>query len=120
MTLADLLPWVSTIIALCITIGGLFAMRAGYSRQATEIQERVIDALKAQNEAQETQILSCEKEISRLKRVVATIQYALKRRGLQIEIDGDAITLIDSSSNNRSIQILMKDVDQVAPPDKTP
>ena len=110
MNFAALLPYLSTFLALCITVGGLFAMRQGYSKQATEIQEKVIGALQAQNEAQETQIATCEKEIARLKRVVSTIQYALKRRGLRIEIDGDAITVVDEQSRqSRTVQIRLSD-----------
>lgn len=98
MNLATLLPYLSVFIALCVTVGGLFAIRQGYNKQAGEIQDRIIEALKTQNEAQERQIATCEKEIARLKRVVKTIQIALKRRGLEIEIDSDGITLIDNQS----------------------
>jgi hypothetical protein len=108
--IATLLPVLSIVVSLCLVIGGFFAFRTGYNKTASEIQEKVIEALKAQNEAQEVQIKTCEKEISRLKRVVATIQYALKRRGLRIEIDGDTITLIDDQSRNtRTVQISLTD-----------
>ena len=107
-----LLPMLSLIISILVLIGGFFAFRHGYNNQASEIQERTIEALKAQNEAQERQIKTCEKEIVRLKRVVATIQIALKRRGLDIEIDNDAITLIDNQTRQtRTVQIRMQDTD---------
>lgn len=107
MNLATLLPYISVFIALCVTIGGLFAIRQGYNKQAGEIQDRIIEALKTQNEAQERQITTCEKEIARLKRVVRTIQIALKRRGLEIEVDSDGITLIDNQSRQTRTVIRM-------------
>lgn len=108
--LATFLPILSLVLSVCLAIGGLIAFRQGYAKQAGEIEERVIGALKVLNTTQETQLVTCEKEIMRLKRVVATIQYALKRRGLRIEIDGDSITLIDEQSRqSRTVQIRMAD-----------
>ncbi len=95
MNLVNVLPYLSTLITICIAIGGFFALRTGYSKQANEIQDRVIAALKLQNEVQARQIAAHEKEISHLKQIVTTIQVALKRRGLRIEVDNDTITLID-------------------------
>lgn len=97
-TLNSFLPVLNVVLTICLAAGGFFALRSGNARQASEIQEKVIEALKTQNEAQERQIQTCEKEITRLKRVVSTIQLALKRRGLRIEIEGDSISIIDSQS----------------------
>jgi hypothetical protein len=102
------LPVLSIIVSLFLVIGAFFAFRVGHDKTASEIQEKVIEALRAQTEAQELQIKTCEKEIARLKRVVATIQIALKRRGLQIEIDNDSITIIDNQGrSSRTVQILI-------------
>lgn len=110
MSILQLLPYLSAVLAICITLGGLFAMRQGYTKQASEIQEQVIAALKTQNELQEAQIAAHEKEIARLKRVVATIQMALKRRGLRIEVNGSYITLVDEhAKQSRSVTIQMTD-----------
>ena len=43
-----------------------------------------------------------------LNRVMLTVEYALKRRGLRIEISDEAITLIDEQSRaNQTVQIRM-------------
>src|SRR5215469_18053716 len=111
--IASFLPILSIIVSLCVVIGGYFAFRSGYSRTATEIQEKVIAALQAQNDSQEMQIKAFEKEITRLKRVVATIQLAIKRRGLQIEINGESITIIDSQSRgSRTTTVSMVKIDE--------
>jgi hypothetical protein len=108
--LTTFLSVLSVVLTICVAIGGFFALRHGYSQTTTDVQAKVIDALKAQNESQELQIATCEKEIARLKRVVATIQLALKRRGLQIEISGDEITIVDKQGNRtHTVQIKMAD-----------
>lgn len=111
MKLPDIIPILSLVISIAALVGGYLAYRQGYSKQASAIQDRVITALQNQNKVQEEQIEGCEKEIARLKRVVTTIQLALKRRGLRIEIDRDAISLIDEgvSKQEQVIQISVTD-----------
>ncbi len=109
-----LLPVVSLVVSLCIAVGGVIAYRGAVSRSTSEIQKNTIEALQAQNETQEKQITACEKEIRRLKEIMATVQYALKRRGLRIEVDGDSITLYDEQTRSAlTAQIRMRDDDQV-------
>jgi len=116
---SEFLTFVPIIISLGLLVGGFIAFRQGYKQQMGVIEERVIDALKALNEAQERQIATCEKEIVRLKRVMNTIQIALKRRGLTIEINGDSITLIDNQGvSTRTMQINITDEHDVIPKDK--
>ena len=57
----SLLPLASIVITLCAVIGGALAFRGSQGRGASEIQERAIDALQAQTEAQEKQIKMLEK-----------------------------------------------------------
>ena len=103
-----LLPVMSIIITLCAVVGGAIAFRGNQGKGASEIQERAIDALQAQTEAQEKQIKMLEKKLMHLNRVMLTVEYALKRRGLRIEISDEAITLIDEQSRaNQTVQIRM-------------
>jgi len=51
-----------------------------------------------------------EKKIVHLNRVVLTIEYALKRRGLRIEVDDESITLIDEHTKaHQTMQIRVMD-----------
>lgn len=109
-TNALLISLIPILISLAMLVGGFFAFKNGYRKQIGEIESNVINALKTLNEAQERQISSLEDEITRMKRVLNTIQIALQRRGLTIEIDRDAITLIDvGSKSERVVQISMTD-----------
>lgn len=106
--LAAILPYLSTVLTICIGVGCFFALRGEAAKQANAIQDRVIAALEAQNKMQAQQIEAHEREISRLNRIVETIQAALKRRGLRIEIDGDSITLIDDHARrSHTVKIQM-------------
>lgn len=104
-----LLPSLPTLVAtLAIMAGGLWVFRRSYVKQLGEMQEKVIATYKAQNEAQEVEIAGCKKEISRLKRALAAIEYVLKQRGERIEIDGEVVTLIsETTEQKRTVQIRM-------------
>jgi len=110
MNMTDLLTWAPVILGLALTVWGLLALRQGYSKKVSEIQKNVIEALNTQNETQARQIVICEREIRRLKRVVATIQRALVRRGLQVEIANEEITIIDKQTRRtHTLQIRTSD-----------
>lgn len=103
-----LFAFIPVIISIGMLIGGFLAFKNGYKRQMGEIENNVINALKTLNEAQERQINSLENEVARMKQVLKTIQIALERRGLTIEIDRDSITLIDAQARaERTVQISM-------------
>ena len=101
--LSNLLPAIAILISLCTLVGGVFAVRQGYAKTVTEVQERVITALKSEISTLQTQIETCDKETVRIKRVLATVRYALKRRGLIININGDFITLYDVVSRHSHV-----------------
>lgn len=76
------------IIALVIGILGVVAYRRFNTKQLGEIQERLIEAQ--------------EKEIKRLRREVAAMRAALKHLGIEIEIDGNEVILIDEQKPKRT------------------
>jgi hypothetical protein len=91
-------PFASLLLTVVLAVGGVFAFRGAINRSASEIQKNSIEALQAQNEAQEVQIKTLEKEMVRLKKQFETVQIALKHRGLSIEMEGDSIILIDNQT----------------------
>jgi hypothetical protein len=101
MNIPEFLPYLNIVLALALTIGGFFAFRQGYSKEAGRIQEKVIAAQKEQVETLERQIVGIDKETKRLNRVIATIRYALKRRGLHIIVNGDFITVVDEATKSQ-------------------
>jgi hypothetical protein len=94
-TIPNFLPYLSAVFAVCLVIGGFFAFRYGYSQQAGKIEERVISALTELNKAQ-------EKEIKALKRDNVAMRAAFKQLGVEIEIDGDTITIINGQQPKRT------------------
>ncbi len=93
--IASFLPYLTGALGLALTIFALFALPRIAARQLSEIQTKVIEAQKNQLETMEERIAQLEREEERDKRVLATIRYALKQRGLFIRVNGDYITLVD-------------------------
>jgi len=95
------------VIMLIATLIGAAAYRRSNTKQLREIQNQVIDTYKTQNEAQEKQIIACERSIARLERIIETLQQTFEKRGLHIEINGEVITLTEGPKAS-IVQIRMK------------
>lgn len=100
--LATFLPYISTVLAICLTIGGMFAIRQGYSKQVGEIQDKVISAQKAQITTLEGRVEACEKEVDHLHGIIETISEALRQRGIVISISGEMVTIEDAGGGKRT------------------
>ena len=97
---SSLLPIISLTITILVAIGLVITYLGNKNKGLSEVQNSTITALQAQNDAQEKQIAVLEKKILRLDRTIITIQYALqKRRRLRLEINEDAITIIDERTS---------------------
>lgn len=87
-----------------ITIGGLvIAVRTGYSKAASDIQERVIAAQKEREELLSRRIEELERDRDRQSSILSTIRYALKQRGLKIVIEGDFVTLSEAGGKSSKV-----------------
>lgn len=97
----------SLILTIIVAIAGSFAFRGLANRSHSDIQKDTIEALQAQNAAQEKQIQALERKIARLEGILSTLQTTLKkRRGLLIEINDDVITLVDQRTGaEHTVQI---------------
>lgn len=102
--LNTILPYLSLFLALCVTVGGVFAYRQNYAKTASEIQERVINTLKTEADSLRLHVNDCEKEIERLKQTIETILAALKKQGIYVTIDGDMILIEDKSGRIASMR----------------
>ncbi len=108
--LSSLLSAAAIFITVIGAIGVVLAFRGNTGKGLSEVQEKAISALTSQTETQEQQIKALEKKVIHLNRVVLTIGYALKRRGLRIEVDDEAITLIDEHTKaHQTMQIRVMD-----------
>ncbi len=76
-------------IMLTTVVGSIVAFKVGIARTATEVQERVINALNSEIKSLTDRIVEVEKENISLKQTMGLIKSALRKRGLSITIDGD-------------------------------
>ncbi len=94
-----LLNFLYLMLMIGTVIGGIIAFRVGISRTASEIQERVINALKDEIDTLKDKVSDLEKENTRLNQTMSLIRKALHKRGLTITIDGDLVSISDAQGN---------------------
>lgn len=98
----SILPYVATFLSIVVSIGAALAFRSGYSKEARALQSQTIDALRTRLDLLEKQVASATAETLRNKTIISTIQFALSKRGIQIEVDDDFVTLIDDHLAKRT------------------
>lgn len=95
-----LLTLLNLVMTIAVVLGGIFAFKVGMSKTASEIQERVISALRTEIQSLQDRISQLEKENTRLQQILGIIKSALKKRGLTITIDSDLVSIHDEKSGN--------------------
>lgn len=95
MKLVDLLPWIAYAFPAMITVVGILAYRQNAAKSADEIQQRVIAALKLENEELAKRVKRCEEEAESLREQFDTLQTVLKSRGITVHVDGQIVTIQD-------------------------
>ncbi len=96
----QLLPYMSLVLFVFISLGGVLAFRYSIAKTSSEIQERVISALQSEIQTLRDRISAIEKENTRLLQIVGIIKAALKRRGLIVTIDGDLVSIQDEKTGD--------------------
>jgi F0F1-type ATP synthase membrane subunit a len=99
ITLYNVISIISIMLTICTILGGIWAFHNGAARTATEVQERVINALETELTAMREKMESITKENMRLSHTIATICAALKSRGIVISIDGDMVSIKDDKGS---------------------
>ncbi len=97
--LANTLSIFSLLLTTCGILGGIVAFRNGFTRTANEVQERVINALESELGQLRQRLDDLKDENTRLKHTIDTICAALKSRGLAVTIEGDMVSIRDSSGS---------------------
>lgn len=88
-----------------IVLGGIFAVRKGQSKETQDAMERLNDTLDGEIKVLRRRVDDLEKERATQDRVIATIRYALKSQGLRVTIQGDFVTISDSTGKSKSTHI---------------
>ena len=95
------LPLLSLLISVTVAGAVTLAFVGNKNKGLSEVQTSTITALQAQNVAQEAQIKILDKKVMQLERTLRTVQYTLrKRRRLQLEINGETITIVDERTGS--------------------
>ena len=95
----------SLILTICAILGGILAWRSGFNSTANAVQERVINALESELSALRLRLDDVARENTRLNQMIETICLALKKRGLEVRIDGDVITITDNQNSSTTTRI---------------
>lgn len=96
-----------------IVVGGIFAFRHGSTKETQETMQRLNETLDGEITALRRRVDDLERERATQDRVIATIRYALKSRGLHITISGDFVQLRDATG--KTITTPIQDRAKVAP-----
>src|SRR5690349_12444733 len=99
------LSLLSLVLTLCTILGGVLAWRSGFNHTANEVQDRVIHALESEISTLHQRLEDVEQENTRLNKRIEIICLALKKRGLDVMIDGDLITIIDNQRSSTMTQM---------------
>src|SRR5437773_5749881 len=104
-----------SVISLLLTIGGLlggfYAFKSSMSRAANEVQEHVINALESEITNLHQRLADLKDDNSRLELIIETICAALKSRGLAVTIDGDMVSIRDTSGTTTTVAHIQEQED---------
>jgi cell division protein FtsB len=95
MNFINLAPAINSLLLIALSIGTFLAFRNGIARVSIEAQKRAIDALQTELQILKDRVERLEKENEKLLQRGHTIRTALAKRGIQIVIEDDLITITD-------------------------
>lgn len=106
MNLTDLSIIGGLIMLIGNIVGGYIMLRSTLAKAAKDVEKRVRDGLSAENTLLKERVERLEKDNRRLDRLVRLIAVTLKKtQGLELDIDGDLLTLRDPSGQRHVAQI---------------
>ncbi|WP_376795824.1 hypothetical protein [Thermogemmatispora sp.] len=91
----DLLSFTNLLITLALITGAFLAYHHGFARTADEVKARVISVMQHEIDTLKDRLETLEKENLRLSQIIGTIRLALQKRGLQITIEGELVSIHD-------------------------
>jgi|SRR2546423_235516 hypothetical protein len=76
-----------------VAIGGVYLVRSGVSKSATEAQQSAISALQAELTTLRSRVTDAEKDRVKLEHTIETICAALLMKGMVITIQGEMVNI---------------------------
>lgn len=94
LTVTEILSLLSFLIVVIGLIGGYFSLTTVLAKSKTEIGDRIRDDLSEENNLLRSRVQRVEEENKRLHRVMGLVIQTLKKtQRIDLEIDGDVVTL---------------------------
>ena len=101
MTLTEILVIANFVFLLLTVIGGYMVIRTTVAKSEGVIQQRVREALTAENDLLQSRVKRLETENKRLNNLTLLIITSLKKmRGINLEINEDIITFRDAAGTH--------------------
>lgn len=101
-TLTGWLTIINLFIMIAGPLGGIFIFRSSLAKAKDDVQERVREALEAENKVLQSQLDRQEKIIRRMEKILNLIASTLKRtHNVELTVDDDIVILRDIKSGNR-------------------
>ena len=98
-----ILSCVSIILIIIVAITGALVWRGSLNKAASEIQERVIAALKEEVNTLRSKLEEVRTENKQLKNMFETLCIALKPRGIEVHIEDDLIIIKDIQAASSTV-----------------
>lgn len=118
MNLTNILNTLNVLIILLGTIGGLYAFARTRKNETVTIQAETITALSQQVQAIKDKLDDLEKDNTRLRQVIDTIQSALRQKGILVTIDGDMV-IIEQKEHKTSVIKRPRQLPNTSTPNKS-
>jgi len=94
--LSQVLPFINTALAVAVIAGTIAAFRYGHERGNAEQFAATLTALQAEIAALKDKVARLEASNERLRRLIGMLRTALRRRGIEIRIEPDTVTITDA------------------------
>lgn len=112
-TLTGWLTIVNLFIMIAGPLGGIFIFRSSLAKAKDDVQERVREALEAENQLLQKQIDRQEKAFKRMEKILQLIATTLKRtHNIELSIDEDIVILRDIRTGDQHSARISGSLDQ--------
>ena len=99
--LSSVLAIANFVILLLTIIGGYVVIRSSIAKAESDVQERVREGLKAENELLMNRVARLEGDNKKLERQMQSIVTMLKKiYGISLEVDGDVVSFRDKNGRH--------------------
>ncbi len=100
---SDALTILNLVLTIALAIGGIIAVKSGFSRQASEAQKNAIDAMEKEINSLKSQVQELRGDNRHYQLILDIIIESLKKRGLVLTIEKTSIVIEDQTAHTTHI-----------------